>query len=323
MGCVYLITSPSGKQYVGQTVRTFEERWQGHINEAFSRAKNFIFHRAIRKYGPDAFTHVILHNGIEDKSLLNQLEIEEIARRNTMSPNGYNMTIGGESGPTRGSLAYAKLVAAIRTDEHRKKKSLISKEMWMDPGSVFNSEAYAEKRSEWMKNAHANSSNTESWYLSIKRAHADPEVKKKLSNSVREARAKPGVKERSSRVMRESKLARVEAVMCDGALFACMKDAESHFRLGGGTALYRCKSTRHRWSGWFKFPKHNDPECDAVEECWAFLEFSRANPHHPNVPGWARQDADPELVALDLEVKEMLAERRRLWQAQQRVADRR
>lgn len=55
-------------------------------------------------------------------------------------------------------------------------------------------------------------------------------------------------------------------------------------------------------------PRHGDPECDAVEECWAQMQFAAACPDHPNVPDWLR---DPELVALEQGIKDMLAERRR------------
>jgi predicted GIY-YIG superfamily endonuclease len=30
MGCIYKITSPSGKVYIGQTVKTLHERIKGH-----------------------------------------------------------------------------------------------------------------------------------------------------------------------------------------------------------------------------------------------------------------------------------------------------
>lgn len=62
VGCVYLITSPSGKQYVGQTVRSIEKRWWEHVYAALSGSGECrAVANAIRKYGPDALDVRILH----------------------------------------------------------------------------------------------------------------------------------------------------------------------------------------------------------------------------------------------------------------------
>lgn len=62
MGIIYILTSPSGKQYVGQTIRTFDKRWKQHIND-IKKAKNNNFGsgtcvalpRAFDKYGYENF----------------------------------------------------------------------------------------------------------------------------------------------------------------------------------------------------------------------------------------------------------------------------
>jgi len=50
MGCVYKITSPSGKVYIGQTVKTLHERIKGHKK---SSTNCTLLKRAIDKYGDE------------------------------------------------------------------------------------------------------------------------------------------------------------------------------------------------------------------------------------------------------------------------------
>jgi hypothetical protein len=60
-------------------------------------------YNAIRLYGWDQFTIEILYSFPKEgnwKERLDELEIQEIARRGTLAPNGYNDETGG-SKPTR------------------------------------------------------------------------------------------------------------------------------------------------------------------------------------------------------------------------------
>ena len=56
-GCIYLIRClESGKRYVGQYVYPDPKgRWTAHIRNAKNGCK-YLLHKAIRKYGPEAFT---------------------------------------------------------------------------------------------------------------------------------------------------------------------------------------------------------------------------------------------------------------------------
>lgn len=54
-GIIYKATNKvNGKVYIGQTIRTLNIRWKGHISEAKSR-ENCPFHCAINKYGAENF----------------------------------------------------------------------------------------------------------------------------------------------------------------------------------------------------------------------------------------------------------------------------
>lgn len=98
MGIIYRITNLiNGKQYIGKTINTITERWNKHCYEAFTpqnKGYNFLIHKAIRKYGKDNFIIEEIYS-CED-SELNEKEQDFIQKYNTLLPNGYNMTLGGE-----------------------------------------------------------------------------------------------------------------------------------------------------------------------------------------------------------------------------------
>ena len=84
----------NGKQYVGQTVRILEQRWQSHIRSA-ENGSTFALHRAIRKYGAGSFK-VEQIDSAKTLDELNKKEAYYIAQLGTLAPDGYNLTGGGE-----------------------------------------------------------------------------------------------------------------------------------------------------------------------------------------------------------------------------------
>lgn len=89
-----MVTSPSGKSYIGQTVRTFNERWSKHKTTALSPEPSCrALAEAIKKYGEENFKKKILITC--DDAELDQYEVKFIEEYNTMSPNGYNLREGG------------------------------------------------------------------------------------------------------------------------------------------------------------------------------------------------------------------------------------
>lgn len=108
-GIIYRLTSPSGMVYIGKTWY-FSRRMNQHKADAKTMHKCRVLHKAIRKYGFDAFAIDILHSGVVDEAELSRLEIAEIARHNSHLPHGYNMTSGGEGAS-----------GLVFTAEHRQK----------------------------------------------------------------------------------------------------------------------------------------------------------------------------------------------------------
>lgn len=88
----------TGKAYVGMTSKCIGTRWKQHI-EATRRSNKSksVLHKAILKYGVDDWTHEILFVSEEnDINELRESAIHLIGEHNTLLPNGYNMTTGGE-----------------------------------------------------------------------------------------------------------------------------------------------------------------------------------------------------------------------------------
>lgn len=127
-GKIYLITNiKNGKQYVGQTQRSIEERWSEHVRKAKNHDNHHIGN-AILKYGSKDFKIEEIGEASSQEKL-DLLEIKTISRLNTMRPNGYNLTEGGLGGSpsieTKEKIRQSKLGAKnpnyqkIWTEEER------------------------------------------------------------------------------------------------------------------------------------------------------------------------------------------------------------
>ena len=103
MGSIYKITNTvNSKAYIGQTIHDAVKTRIHHHLSGYGKTNDLV-KRAVKKYGRDAFTYEILHDGIIPE-FLDMLEIEAIAKFNTLAPNGYNLTTGGRSAfPSEGT----------------------------------------------------------------------------------------------------------------------------------------------------------------------------------------------------------------------------
>jgi len=125
IGVIYKVVSPSGKCYIGQTIKKLEIRKSRHSSNALNGYNNK-FSNAIRKYG-NRLKWEVLYNNIPEK-YLNGMEITVISWYNSYM-NGYNSTIGGEgsggykcSEETKKKLSLASKGRKI-SEEHKKKLS--------------------------------------------------------------------------------------------------------------------------------------------------------------------------------------------------------
>lgn len=91
MYIVYQRISPSGKSYIGYTKLGLMERWKQCVMDS-RRGRKFPLYHAIRKYGPDTWTHVVLFE-TDDKQLALDAECVYISLLGQ-----YNLAAGGTGG---------------------------------------------------------------------------------------------------------------------------------------------------------------------------------------------------------------------------------
>ena len=95
-GIIYLLTFPSGKFYIGQTISTLKKRLSEHINHSVNKNKNRYSANAIQKYKS---MKVSILAESKNRNILNYLEIFYIKLfDSTNKKNGYNITSGGNCG---------------------------------------------------------------------------------------------------------------------------------------------------------------------------------------------------------------------------------
>jgi len=93
---VYKHITPSGKVYIGQTCST-KNRWK---SKGINYRKSTYFYNAIQKYGWDNIQHIIVTDNLTKKEA-NWLENYLIMYYESYNRDkGYNLTLGGDSGPT-------------------------------------------------------------------------------------------------------------------------------------------------------------------------------------------------------------------------------
>lgn len=102
MGFIYKIENiQNHKKYIGQTTKERpSDRYSQHRYNATHLDSNkgvSYLHRAMNTEGLDNFTFEVIEE--IDNALLNEKEQYWIQFYNTLSPNGYNLTIGGEGTP--------------------------------------------------------------------------------------------------------------------------------------------------------------------------------------------------------------------------------
>ncbi len=120
-GVVYVLTSPSGKQYVGQTTKTLEHRLSTHKG-ATKAGANYPINNSIRKYGLENFDVEILANA-ENQDKLDALECYWIRELKTCKI-GMNLSPGGKGwSPEKRAWMSGLMKGREFSEETRKKFS--------------------------------------------------------------------------------------------------------------------------------------------------------------------------------------------------------
>ncbi len=157
-GRIYKITNKiNGKCYVGQTSQAVERRWNEHKTKT---NRQYPLTRAILKYGKGNFTFEVIGQATSVEQL-NEMEKSAIEQHKSLSPNGYNLRKGGDSGghlvqeiKDKVSVSLRKhfsnpanRLAASKAQKGKKLPSLCKKVLCIETGQIFESFADA---SEWV-----------------------------------------------------------------------------------------------------------------------------------------------------------------------------
>lgn len=275
MGVVYCLTSPSGRQYVGYTLRDVSCRLAEHCSSSSRSAIT----NAIKKYGIESFRVEILLES-SDREILAAREVEEISKRNSLQPNGYNLTLGGDGCNGLPASARVEMGNKIRekwkdTNYRSKRKHSLTK-FWSDSN-------VREKQKAALKHYYADPSNREAARLRTRTALANPENRSKhraalkaawSSESLRKANSlrcaalwsDPAVRKARSyaykakfaegttereRLRNQAREAAVP-VMIENVLYRSVPDAAEELKLSNAQVEYRCSAAAEKWKTWFK-----------------------------------------------------------------------
>lgn len=144
MHTLYRLAFSSGKAYVGQTVRSVKIRMNQH-RQSVASGSQLPVHCAWRKHGEPVIT-VLAEFETHDE--LHAAEIAAIVELGTMSPNGYNVSIGGDTAPSKNPEVAAKIAAKAtgRKIKDTTRVAEATRRKWQDDG-------YRQKVSDGLKAA--------------------------------------------------------------------------------------------------------------------------------------------------------------------------
>jgi group I intron endonuclease len=176
---VYVITNKENeKQYVGVTTKGYENRFKQHKLFARKRHKTSALYSAINKYGEDAFC-VDLIADCASFDEMNAAEVHFIEKMNTLSPNGYNLTSGGDAGVFSDELkAKCSLVRAGEKPHENTVKAITA--LWADP----------ERKEEQRKLISKGMAKSERSKAAQEKQKGRPKTKEHIA-ALRKAKAKP------------------------------------------------------------------------------------------------------------------------------------
>jgi len=116
---LYKITnSVNNKLYIGITKLPIEQRWAQHIKDSMD--PEYPIHRAIKKYGTNNFTVMLLEES-ENRSYISDLEEPTIQKYDSRA-NGYNVAKGGYGGDLGPEANQKRSTTLLNRPEHVKQQ---------------------------------------------------------------------------------------------------------------------------------------------------------------------------------------------------------
>jgi len=118
-GYIYLTTCLiNGKKYIGQSINL------RNINTYLG--SGIAFKLALKKHGKENFAKEVLLNNITCINKLNKLEREYISKYNCISPNGYNLDLGGTNNGRMSDATKQKMIKSKKGKPHTEKQRIAS-----------------------------------------------------------------------------------------------------------------------------------------------------------------------------------------------------
>ena len=115
-GYIYLTTClVNGKKYIGQSINDRDRNTY--------LGSGIAFKNALKKYGKDNFVKTILVDNISCLDELNELERDFISKYDCLSPNGYNLDLGGTNKGRMSELTKKKITKS-RTGKYTEKQRI-------------------------------------------------------------------------------------------------------------------------------------------------------------------------------------------------------
>lgn len=142
---IYKVTFPNGKAYIGLTKNALNLRRNNHYFLA-KRGSKSAFHLALSKYSGQETWEII--DSALDYEELKFKEIIHISNYQTLAPNGYNLTVGGDgtighimTPEQRSNISKCQIGRPSKkkgrkfkpfTEAHKLKNSLIMQSIWTE-----------------------------------------------------------------------------------------------------------------------------------------------------------------------------------------------
>jgi hypothetical protein len=132
----------SERRYIGLTKKTMLQRWNQHIANAKSKRGKGCLHlwNAIRKYGPEAFSHEVLEicNSLEEANEAEKTWINKFDSRNP--EKGFNLALGGDhtphpirKNPWDNPEFRAKQMVWLSSPKYKEQAASQARLLWKDP----------------------------------------------------------------------------------------------------------------------------------------------------------------------------------------------
>jgi group I intron endonuclease len=148
---LYIATNVvNGRQYIGLT-KEYQKRL---ISHKCAKTKS-VFHEAIRQHGFDKFVFSHIADAFDLEAACD-LERMLIQQHNTLTPNGYNMTVGGQIGPVgykHNAESKAKIAEANRNRNPEVKEKFRLAKVGVKQTDAFKSNARAKSKEVWSDKA--------------------------------------------------------------------------------------------------------------------------------------------------------------------------